>query len=395
MKKRIFITAHYLEIGGAETSLIGMLNAIDYTKYEVDLFLQSIRGELVPFVPKEVNILPEIPSYSMIEVPIKEVIKKGHLLVAAARLLAKFHFKLYALLHRPKDGHTIFDYLNKYVVPVWPSLKYLGEYDLAINYIALHNIVLQKVNAKKKIGWIHTDYSQVDVNRSTALPLWSGYDYIASISDDVSKTFISVFPELEKKIVKIENMLSPAFVRQRADMGKAEEYDHNGLVLCSVGRISYPKNYDNIPYMALRLKEMGLRFHWYIIGPGDHSSIDALSEQLGVDDAVIFLGGRENPYPYLKDCDIYVHPSRYEGKSVVVRESQMLLRPVIITNYPTAKSQINDGVDGVICELDNDKIAEAIFELANNAERRQSISDYLDEHDYGFTSEIEKLYKLL
>lgn len=89
MKKRIFIAIHYLEIGGAERSLIGLFNALDYTKYEVDLFVYEHRGEFMDMIPKQVNLLPEISSYAAIEKPLKEVIKSGHIGIALGRLLAK------------------------------------------------------------------------------------------------------------------------------------------------------------------------------------------------------------------------------------------------------------------------------------------------------------------
>ena len=113
------------------------------------------------------------------------------------------------------------------------------------------------------------------------------------------------------------------------------------------------------------------------------------------DDCVKLLGKKENPYPYIANCDIYVQPSRYEGKSVTVREAQILGKPVIITNYPTAKSQVKDGVDGIICNINNDSIAEAIYNLAQNKETQIEISNYLASHDYGNENEVEKIYELL
>ena len=120
-----------------------------------------------------------------------------------------------------------------------------------------------------------------------------------------------------------------------------------------------------------------------------------MAKELGVDDVITFLGPSDNPYPYIKNCDIYVHPSRYEGKSIVVREAQILCKPVIITNYPTAKSQINNGADGIICELDNTKIAEAIHYLAIDKEKQQQLINYLQSHDNAGINEVEKIYKLI
>jgi glycosyltransferase involved in cell wall biosynthesis len=143
------------------------------------------------------------------------------------------------------------------------------------------------------------------------------------------------------------------------------------------------------------IKERGIKFHWYVIGPGNHEAIDNTIHDLRVDDCVHFIGPKSNPYPWMKACDIYVQPSRYEGHSVTVREAQILLKPVIITNYPTAKSQIRDGIDGVICGMDNESIADAIISLAQNNLKQEDLVNYLRSHDYGNESEIEKIYKLL
>ena len=263
-----------------------------------------------------------------------------------------------------------------------------------------HDFVLKHVSAKRKIAWIHTDYNQISINVEKELPIWGAYDKIISISKDVTQAFLRVFPTLMGKIVECENMMPKRWIEKNATSKTVEaDYRREGVVtLCSVGRISYAKNYDNIPHIAAELKKIGgkdFKFHWFIVGPGNHSNIDSVAKELGVDDVITFLGPSDNPYPYIKNCDIYVHPSRYEGKSIVVREAQILCKPVIITNYPTAKSQINNGADGIICELDNTKIAEAIHNLAIDKEKQQQLINYLQSHDNAGINEVEKIYKLI
>lgn len=167
------------------------------------------------------------------------------------------------------------------------------------------------------------------------------------------------------------------------------------LNICSVGRISYQKNFESIPFIAKFLTDRGVNFHWQIVGPGDSSSIVEAARQLGVSEFVEFVGAKDNPYPYINACDIYVQPSRYEGHSVTVREAQMLYKPVVITNYNTASNQVQSGVDGIICELENGAIADAIISLANNTDLYQSIVNYLHNHDYGNEEEVTKIYELL
>lgn len=217
MKPRILIVAHYMELGGAEISLIGLLNSLDPIRVEVDLFIYSHRGPLMKFIPAWVNILPEIPQYAQMENPLKEVFKKGYWRQGIARLKAKHKYRKWALKNKPITDDAYFQYLDNAITPTLPSLFYLGEYDLALNFIAIQGVVLNKIKAKKKIAWIHTDLSTVGVNIEMELPSWGAYDYIASISPDVTSSFLSKFPTLSEKIIEIENILSPDFVRSRAD----------------------------------------------------------------------------------------------------------------------------------------------------------------------------------
>lgn len=396
-KKCIFIAIHYLEIGGAEISLIGLLNAIDYSRYEVDLFVYSHQGELMKLIPKEVNLLPEISKYAQIEQPMISVLKRGYVDVVLARLWAKVRFAAYARRVKPKDGSAVFQYVANAVTPCLPSLHHLGMYDLAISFLTPHNIVLQKVQARKKIAWIHTDYSRIDVNAALELPVWNGYDYIASISPDVSRTFLSVFPSLQGKLVEIANILSPAFVRNRAEeQVDLSVFGDEAVKLLSIGRFTYPKNFDNVPDILRRIREHGIDARWYLIGyGGDESLIRQRIREAGMENYVVIIGKKANPYPYIQACDLYIQPSRYEGNSVTVREAQMLCKPVVVADYPTAASQIQNEKDGVIVPLENAACAEGIVRVIQDAELQSRLIQFLKAHDYGNENEVEKIYKLI
>lgn len=383
MKKlRLFINIHYLEIGGAETALIGFLQSLDFSEINVDLFLNDPRGEMMRFIPSKVNLIKSPMSYRMIEKPMIETLRKGCLQVVAARIYAGLKFRHYMKKKRPNDGNAIFGYVGRYVTRVLPSLKKLGEYDIAISFLAPHDIVLKKVKAKKKVCWIHTDYSSIDVNAELELPVWDGYDKIVSISDDVTASFCSVFPELKDKIIKLENILSPGFIRNRADAFIPLEMDIGEGVLkfLTIGRYSYPKNLDSIPKICRYLIENGKNLKWYIIGYGNKDEEDKIKEAIkveGMENNVVILGKKENPYPFIKVCDFYVQPSRYEGKSVTVREAQVLDKPVIIRNYPTAQSQIENGIDGFIGSFELDEFSRDLLRIISDSEAISKVIAYL------------------
>lgn len=408
MKKRIFISMHYMEIGGAEMALVGLLQALDYTKYDVDLFLHAHRGEMMQFIPKEVNLLPEIKEYAHIECPMKQALLDGCWGVLYGRLKAKWLTRRYLRKKGVTESAAGLQYAADCVSPSLPSLHKYGEYDFAISFLNPHNYVVDKVRAKKKICWIHTDYTRIDISVDQELPVWNAYDHIISISSDVTKTFLQVFPSLSGKIVEMENILSPVFVRKRAELISENEVEkeipqEEGVIrLLSVGRFCEAKNYDNVPDICqeinskLKTQNSKLRIKWFLIGfGGDETLIRQKIEESRMQDNVIVLGKKSNPYPYIKACNIYVQPSRYEGKSVTVREAQMLCKPVVVTNYPTAKSQIRDGIDGRIVPMDNEGCATGIVDFILNSKLQKQIREYLRSHDYGNEAEIEKLYKLI
>ena len=398
----ILIAIHYLEIGGAEISLIGLLQALDYSKYDVDLFVYSHRGEMMEFIPKEVNLLPEIPEYAQIERPMKDALKDGYWRIVLKRLCAKRRFAKYRKVKNPVDNGAVFGYVYDSVTPVLPSLEFLGEYDLAISFLTPHNIVADKIRAKKKVAWIHTDYSKIDVNAELELPVWSKYDHIVSISDRVTENFLVVFPSLRDKIVRIDNILSPEFVRRRAEQISPEDVlkemprEEGRINLLSVGRFCSAKNYDNVPDICRRIVEAGLDVYWYLIGfGGDEGLIRRMIAESEMQDRVIILGKKTNPYPYIKACDIYIQPSRYEGNSVTVREAQILCKPVVVTDYPTARNQVKDKIDGVVVPLDNDGCAEGILNLINNTVLQGIITKKMFFRGYGNESEASFLDMLL
>lgn len=397
---RIFIHMHYLEIGGAETALIGLLNALDKGKAEVDLFLNEHRGEMMKYIPEWVNILPEEKQYSIIEQSMMKALRKGQWKVVLGRIIAKIKFLRYVKKNNPKEGSTVFGYVGKYINPFLPSLKKYGEYDLAISFLTPHNIVLEKVSAKKKFCWIHTDYSTIDVDAEIELPVWEGYDRIVSISPDVSAAFLKVFPSLSYKIIEIENPLPVKLILDKSrEFNPSEMKKHNDeITLLTVGRYCYAKNLESIPSICRGLIDKGQKVKWFIVGYGGAHYEEKITKEikrLDVEKNVIMLGKKENPYPYIKACDWYVQPSRYEGKSVTVREAQILGKPVIVTDYPTASSQINNGVDGVIVPLDLDGVADEIGKLIADKKVKANIESHNSKNDFSAKDDVEKIYRLI
>ena len=396
MKPRILIAMHYMELGGAESALLGLLLAHDPQKADIDLFLYDHVGELMSYIPNTVNLLPKIEAYSMLEHPISELLRQGFWKIVFGRILAKLFAKQEKINNIERlDDISVYYYIAKYTNPFLPKINPAIEYDLAISFLQPHLYVLNKVRARKKLAWLHTDYSKVFVSQKEE-SVWGKYDWIAAISDDVGKSFVRRFPKLESKLISIENILSASFIRTRASE-EVVNMPGNGIRLLTIGRYSYPKKLEEIPILTSKLLKSFPNLKWFIIGYGDANEAQKVKDNIfreNVQNNVILLGKQSNPYPFIKECDVYVQPSRYEGKSITVREAQILCKPVIVTAYPTAHSQIEDGVDGVIVPLENDLCANAIVAFLKDKKKQAKIIKYLSEHEYWNENEINKIYQL-
>lgn len=399
MRKRVLIVSHFMEIGGAERALIGLLEGFDFNKYDVDLFLFRHEGELMSCIPEKVNLLPIIRQYTMLACPIKGVIRNGAFLIASARILGKLQAKKYNRKHHyARKSAVEIEYSHKYTKQFMPKIQPQTEYDLAISFLTPHYFVAEKVSAKKKIAWIHTDYSTIEIDVPSELKMWSRYDNIVSISEMCTDAFTKTFPDLKKKIILFENPLAVETIKKQSkenisDLPRKKETE---IVLLSIGRFCEAKNFDNVPKICRRIRELGCDVKWYLIGFGaDEAHILQEIQSAGMEDYVVILGKKDNPYPYIKQCDWYIQPSRYEGKAITVREAQILHKPVIITNYTTAKSQVLDGVDGIIVPLGNDRCACAIAEAICNENLKRKLVKNTYLADYSGYAEMGKLYALM
>ncbi|MDQ0198784.1 glycosyltransferase [Neobacillus ginsengisoli] len=397
MKKKILITSFDLAIGGVERSLIGLLSHIDYSRYDVDLLLFKHEGEFLPLLPPGPNLLPELPPYTTFRMPIGQIAKEGFYPLAISRTMAKYMGSLHGKIKKVEEpGYLVIQYGWEMSNRFLPKLN--KEYDVAIGFLWPHHFIGEKVKAKMKIGWIHTDYSNIYLNKKVEVKMWGKLDKIVAVSEECSNTFLTILPDFKQKTMVIENILSPDFVRKQANNGIPIEMkkDQDKTILLTVGRLSHAKGIDNAIRACKELLKEGFDVEWYVVGYGPlEDELRNLIHQLELKDRFFLLGKKTNPYPYIKECDIYVQPSRYEGKAVTIREAQILGKPVVITNFPTANSQARDGIDALITSQDVEGIVKGVRKIIENGELKNELITNVRSMDYGNENEIEKLYSLI
>ncbi len=394
--KKLLIVSFDLEVGGVERSLISLLNELKGAPYSIDLFLYRHTGEFMKLIPEHVHLLPEIQEYTTFRKSIAEVFKDKNYMLANARLKAKWM----AAVHKVRMSLNEPGY--RQMQDMWTaSLNHLppleGHYDLAVSYLWPHYTVLDKVNASNKAAWIHTDFSTVEVDSARDEKMWSRFDSIIGVSESCREAFLKVYPALNEKTVVIENMSSPESIELEAARETAVNMDKEGFKIVTIARFSYAKGIDLAIEAVHILRTRGVSdFTWYMIGyGGDEPKLKELVKQYGLEDRIIFLGKKINPFPYLKLADLYVQPSRYEAKAVTVTEAQIMNLPVLITNYPTASSQVEHGRNGYITDLSPEGIADGIAHLKQDDQARETLRQACTISSFSSKKDLDTFHSLV
>ena len=397
LKKNILIVADSMDIGGIEKSLVAMLDCFDYENYNVDLRLYKNSGELFDKINQNVNILEQSKEMEGFHWGIRSLWHRREFKMLFKKLKARAIRKCFAKIKGIKDpkyyqAQLLYEDIHK-------NLKIENKkYDLAIGYAWPHNYVIQNVHTQKRVGWIHTDYSTIEVDRKLDENMWRKLDKIVSISDDCTKAFLEKYPGLKDKIIKIENIQNIKFIKEQVEKNTDKKiFDSEKFNLLSVGRLSPEKGFDIAIDSLEILHSKGYKnIRLNIVGFGQQEkNLKLKIKNKGLEEDFILHGKQMNPYKYMKNCDLYVQPSRYEGNSVTVNEAKILAKPVIITNYKTAKSQITHMHDGYISDLTAEDLAESIIKLYEDETLRKRLEENCKNNNYDNSKNLKKLYELI
>lgn len=364
IKKKILVTGASLGIGGVEKALLSLLNTTDFEQYDVDLLMLKPEGELMQFIDKRVNLLKETYDFRWIIYPKGKVIQCCWMLISRPSLLFIFIKNLlWGILNRNMAQAR--QRLWKDAVQSLPELP--GHYDVALDFSGLmRRYVLTNVEAKEKYTWIHSDYRVMGLDKSIDSEMFNGYDGICCVSATCKKIFDTEFPAFSSKSYVVHNRIDVNYILSEASKGSGFDDGFTGTRLLDVTRIDPNKGLDIAVKVCAVLKRKGKKFKWYILGNDPlnyRSKLKNLIKEYNVEDCFILLGFTTNPYPYLNQADVIVHFSRFEGRSVAIDEALALNKTVVLTNYPTAKDQITDGVNGYIIDFDENVLVERIGAL--------------------------------
>ncbi len=377
-RKKILFVINTLGRAGAEKALLELLRQIDNDEYEMFLYILLGQGEMISGLPSYVRVLNKSLSHLSV------FTNEGRRKMARAVLHAfwshggwcrKLSFIFRNLTDMARKKRFQFSKL------FWRTLsdgaeRFETEFDLAIAWLEGGSAyyVADYVKAKRKAAFVHIDYENAGYTKEMDLSCWGRYDRIFAVSGEVKEQFQTFYPEYAKKVSVFHNYMNQEAIRLLAKEPGGFSDDFDGIRLLTVGRLTYQKGYD-IAIEAMRiLKRSGKKVRWYVLGEGElRRSLEKKIAGFGLQDDFLLLGAVLNPYPFYVQADIYVHATRFEGKSVAVQEAQTLGCAIVVSDCNGNRELLTDGEDGIICTLTPEAVAGGIASLLEDEEKRKRL----------------------
>ena len=370
-----------MNVGGVEKALLSLLNDMDRQEYKITVLLLKNSGGFLKDIPTDVEV-KILDQYEEIEtvvnnpplLEIKRLCRERKVATALKLFIGYVWYKV--------GGSMLFYY--RMAFSKVPQLT--EEYDVAISFTSIISyltyFVKYKVKSPIKVGWIHFDVKKLNMDKKTVFNLHKDMQKIYIVSKESYENFITVFPELKDKCEVKYNIVSKKYISQ---MAKEEITDasfdckYNGVKIITLGRLSKEKGQDIIPKVALRLKQAGIDFKWYLIGEGNlRNELEKDINEKNLVENVILLGMKTNPYPYLAKSDIYVQTSIHEGFCISLAEAKVMDLPILTTEFAGAKEQICDQKTGSIVKRNVEELYNELLKFILNETKKKYYAYYMN-----------------
>ena len=395
MRKSILFVIDSLHCAGAEKSLTTLLSLLDYSKYDVDLQLFGYGGDLEKVLPKEVNLLEPLIYTNFTEMPVKNSLIYSIKNMNVDMFISRIKYSMKIRKNDYSNAQKARVYWQSCSKCIYNSNK---KYDITIAYAqgVPTFYVAEKVNAAKKFAWVNVSYKLEEKDRIFQEKYYDKYNKIVAVSDSAKEIFLQTFPKYKNNIEIIYDINSYKIINKMAQNGSSYDDGYNGIRILTIGRLANQKGYDYALKACKILNEKNIDFKWYVLGKGPlRNEIEEYIKKNNLEDRFILLGVKPNPYPYIKDCDIYVQTSRFEGFGLAIAEARMLNKPVVTTRFDAVYNQMVHGKNGLVVDMNGKAISDGIIELMNNKDLKNNIINYLEHEKKGNEEELEKFYKLI
>jgi glycosyltransferase involved in cell wall biosynthesis len=395
MKKNLLFVIDSLVLAGAEKSLITLLSLLDYSKFSVDLMLFAHGEELEKLLPEEVNLLEPLEYTKFTKMDLRTAIKSSIKNWNLNMIKSRIRYSTQIRLRNYNNAQKARIYWQSVSNVIQQNPK---KYDIAISYAqgVPTFYVAEKVEAEKKVAWVNVSYKLNKKETQFQKRFYNKFNKIIAVSDSASDIFLETFPSYKDKVEIIYDIINPQIINSMADQGVSYNDDFNGIRILTIGRLAYQKGYDIALEACKKLRDQGVNFRWYILGKGPlKKEIIQFLKDNNLLNYVVLLGVASNPYPYIKDCDIYVQTSRFEGFGLAIAEARILNKPVVTTRFDAVFCQMKDKMNGLVVDMNANAVFKGILTLINNKEFRDEIINYLQSEKKGNVEEIDKFYRLI
>lgn len=386
-------------LGGIAKSLLALFNELK-DRYEIDLLLMRQEGLFLQLIPDNITILPEPIRYEFRDPHPRRIIENFKSL-SMSQWLSWIGYSFKCSVGRLTGGlHRHIQVMDKWLGKHTPAQK--KHYDAGIAYQGGRCIyyLVENVDADIKIGYVHSDYSKNETDfmlKPSDREYFPRLDYVATISAECKMSLEEEFPEIANKFKVIENICSPEYINRLSLSDESFKDEFEGYRIVTMGRFDIKTKGFDLALDACRiLIDKGFKIRWYVLGDGvERPMLESMIRDRGLTNDFILLGAKINPYPYIKDADIYVQPSRVEGKSVALDEVKALAKPAVVTDFSTVFDQFIHNKTALICKKEAVDIAEKISLLINNCDLRNNLSQNLKKEKVGNEEQAEIFLSLI
>ncbi len=382
--------------GGTTSSFLNLLSALDQSAGQFDVWIRK-DAETDIELPGFINrvSIPELDdAFCMGETRLKRLfyyIRNGMIL---ERILSRF---------RSKNRNALIHNVQKFSLRRLRRVKRINlrEYDVVIAWEEFFPCYLlaEKIDANRKIAWIHPDYIQCGFDKTLDQPLFDKLERIVAVSKAGCESLKQTFPEMADKFRAVRNNLNIEAIRLSAVKRPTDMPIDNCPTFVTVARMqNVSKAIDRAIRVAQRLVKEKKTFKWYFVGDGENfDEMRSLADRKGLNEFMVFLGYRNNPYGYIRYADLFILQSYYEGCPVTVDESLVLGTPVLVSDYKSAREQV-DPRYGIVVDNDEEKIYSALNNILDHPELLLSYRENLKGLDtavYRSSKEFDLMLKEL
>lgn len=380
MKKIIFVINN-LQTGGVQTSLLNLLKEM-HNEYDVTVLCLYSMEEYHKLLPDNVKLVSLRTPYRYLGVSQREL----------SNPISKFFRAFWACLTKVFGRSFAIKLMS-------PFQRNIGTYDCAVSFLhegpqknfygGCNEFVLKKVKANKKITWLHCDFGLCGANNKASEKIYQQFDEIVACSEGAKQAFLQCLPQFEHKCISIRNCNDYDCIRKLA--GEGMSYDKTTFNIVSVARLSAEKGIERAITAVKKCVDNGYNVHYHIVGWGDRAEyLKGLVEEYKLSENVTFYGNQSNPYPYIKNADLFLLPSYHEAAPMVFDEAACLGVPVLATKTTSTEEMITQCHAGFVCENSQDGINDGLMEILKFPDMLADIKNALKSRLFTNKENIEK-----